>query len=698
MAIAALRVMKMGIGVPFFVVILLAMMILPIPPFILDFLFTFNISFALLILLSSIYASRPLDFAVFPSVLLLATLLRLALNIASTRVILLHGHHGGSSAGHVIESFGEVVIGGNYAVGFIVFMILVIVNFMVVTKGAGRISEVSARFTLDAMPGKQMAIDADLNAGALTQEEARLRRKEVGEEADFYGAMDGSSKFVRGDAIAGILILVINLLGGIPIGMLQHNLAFSESLKFYSLLSIGDGLVAQIPALLLSVASAILVTRVSSSQDMGQEVRDQLFSNMRPLWVAGSILCALGIIPGMPHIAFIGMGGVMFVLGIMLNVQRENVALLHAVHDKKKGLDQAAVQSMVREPGKDEVKEIGWDDISAVDSIQLEVGYRLISLVSKEKGGTLGSRLKGVRKKCSQEFGFLIPTIHICDSSALQPNAYTLSIKGVILGSGEVYPEKELAINPGQVFGTVDGVVTTDPSFGLPAVWIDKGRREQAQSLGYTVVDAATVIATHLSHVLQGHVHQLLGHDELQKMLELLGKTGAKLVEELIPGSISFGHFLQLLQNLLEEGIAIRDLRGIAEAVIEQQGRNLTLPALTEHVRERLGSFIVQTLNGSEQELPVITLDPDLEQILQQAVQSHAEQCLEPSMLERIREKLQDFAKEQETQGKAPILLVPAALRRMLASLLRYSVSNVSVLSYKEVPYHKNIVVVATLG
>jgi flagellar biosynthesis protein FlhA len=535
-----------NLGIPLLLLVMLSMVMLPIPPFLLDVLFTFSIALSIVVLLVSIYALRPLDFAVFPMVLLAATLLRLGLNVASTRVVLMHGHEGHASAGQVIQAFGEVVIGGNYVVGIVVFAILMIINFVVVTKGAGRISEVSARFTLDAMPGKQMAIDADLNAGLIDQSEAKKRRSEVSQEADFYGSMDGASKFVRGDAIAGLLILFINLIGGIAIGIFQHDLPFSEAGKVYTLLTIGDGLVAQIPSLLLSTAAAIMVTRVSSSEDMGAQVNRQMFASPRALAVTAAIMITMGMVPGMPHFFFIGLGLIAAGAAYWI-ANKQRVVKEDEIKEVQRQQDLLPAQKA------QEVKELGWDDVTPVDMVGLEVGYRLIPLVDRNQGGQLLARIKGVRKKLSQEMGFLMPSVHIRDNLDLQPNAYRLTLMGVSVAEAEVYPDRELAINPGQVFGPLNGIAAKDPAFGLEAVWIDPNQRDQAQSLGYTVVDASTVVATHLNQVLHKHAHELLGHEEVQQLMQLLAKTSPKLAEELVPGMISLSTLLKVLQALLQE-------------------------------------------------------------------------------------------------------------------------------------------------
>lgn len=675
-----------GLGAPLLLVMMLAMLVVPLPPWLLDIFFTFNISLSLVVLLACIYARKPLEFAAFPTVLLVATLLRLALNVASTRVVLLEGQNGTAAAGQVIEAFGEFVVGGNYAVGLVVFAILVIINFIVVTKGAGRISEVSARFTLDAMPGKQMAIDADLNAGLLTQAEAKARREEVGREADFYGSMDGASKFVRGDAIAGILILFINIIAGLAIGMLQHGMAFGDAMRVYSLLTVGDGLVAQIPSLILSTAAAIMVTRVTSSEDMGQQILGQLFANPKSLAVTGGVLGIMGVIPGMPNLVFLtlaaGAGGGAYYLS------RRKTQVVERVEE------QAA-------PPPAEPKELSWDDVAPVDTIGLEVGYRLIPLVDKNQGGQLMTRIKGVRKKLTNELGFLIPAVHIRDNLDLPANYYRISLLGVNVGEAEIHVERDLAINPGQVYGPLRGIVTTDPAFGLEAVWIEPALRDEAQTLGYTVVDASTVIATHLSQLLQDHAHELLGREEVQHLLDNLAKTTPKLVEDLVPNTMPMGALLKVLRNLLEERVPLKDIRTIAET-LAAYGRESQDPAvLTGHVRNALGRMIFQQINGLKNELPVITLDPGLEHILQTSLQAgdgSGGAAFEPGLAERMHQAIQKAAQKQELNGEPSVLLVAAPLRQVLARFLRRTIANLHVLSYNELPDNKQIKVVASVG
>jgi len=685
------------LGVPLLLLVMLAMMMLPMPPFLLDVFFTFNIALSIVVLLVCIYALRPLDFSVFPTILLVATLLRLALNVASTRVVMLHGQDGHAAAGKVIQAFGEVVIGGNYVVGVVVFAILMIINFVVVTKGAGRISEVSARFTLDAMPGKQMAIDADLNAGLIDQPEAKRRRLEVAQEAEFYGSMDGASKFVRGDAIAGLLILFINLIGGVLVGVLQHSMSFGDAAKVYALLTIGDGLVAQLPSLLLSTAAAIMVTRASGSEEMGKLVGRQMFASHKALAVSAGIMIVMGLVPGMPHFSFISLG-LVAAGGAYLLWKKENQVKLAAVQEVKRQ------QELLPSPTRaQESKELGWDDVTPIDMIGLEVGYRLIPLVDRNQGGQLLARIKGVRKKLSQELGFLMPTVHIRDNLDLAPSAYRLTLMGVTLAEAEIYPDRELAINPGQVFGSLNGITAKDPAFGLEAVWIEISQRAQAQSLGYTVVDASTVVATHLNQILYKHSHELIGHEEVQQLMALLAKGSPKLAEELVPGVLSLSALLKVLQALLAEQVPVRDIRSIAEAIANNAARSQDTAALVAAVRVGLSRAIVQSIVGIEPELPVITLEPRLEQILlnslQKAGQGQEEGVLlEPSMAEKLQRSLIEAAQRQEMQGQPVILLVAGPVRAMLSRFGRLAVPNMHVLAYQEIPDNKQVTIVATVG
>jgi len=676
-----------AIGAPIVVLSTLGMVVLPVPPFLLDLFFTFNIALSLVVLLVTIYTRRPLDFAAFPTVLLVATLLRLALNVASTRVVLLYGHEGGDAAGSVIEAFGSVVIGGNYAVGLIVFLILMIINFMVVTKGAGRISEVSARFTLDALPGKQMAIDADLNAGLIDQEAARTRRFEVTKEADFYGSMDGASKFVKGDAIAGILILFINIIGGLFIGMLQFDLSFQDAIKIYTLLTIGDGLVAQIPSLLLSIGAAIMVTRQNTDEDMGEVMVFQLFDNPKALTITAVIMGVMGVVPGMPHFSF------------LLLSSLAGGAVYYQKRKQKKAAEKPNLP-VTKDPESTALKELSWDDVQPVDIIGLEVGYRLIPMVDKEQGGELLDRVKGVRKKLSQDFGFLVPAVHIRDNLELTPNSYRITLMGVAVGEAEIRPDQELAINPGQVYGMVEGEPTVDPAFGLEAVWIKDDRREHAQALGYTVVDSATVLATHLSQLLTNNASQLIGHEEVQNLLEMLGRSTPKLVEGFVPDQLPLGIVVKVLQNLLNEAIPIRDVRTIVQTMSEYASKSQEPDILTAAVRIALKRLIVQEINGIEPELPVITLIPELEQILHQTMQASGGEStgIEPGLAERLQSSLSQATQEQELKGEPAVLLTSGVLRTTLAKFVKNTIPNLRVLSYQEIPDEKQIRIVQAVG
>jgi flagellar biosynthesis protein FlhA len=676
---------RYGLGVPLLVITLLAMVVVPLPPILLDTFFTFNITLSLVIMLAVIYVSRPLDFAVFPTVLLGVTLLRLALNVASTRVVLLNGHMGTGAAGRVIEAFGQFVIGGNYAVGIVVFVILVVINFMVVTKGAGRVSEVTARFTLDAMPGKQMAIDADLNAGLITQEQAIARRSEVSQEADFYGAMDGASKFVRGDAVAGILILVINVLGGLVIGTLDHGMPIAEAGRVYTLLTIGDGLVAQIPALLASTAVAVIVTRMSRAATLSEQVVRQLVQYPRALTIAGGVLGVLGILPGMPNLVFLTLAALTAGTGYWLE-KRQRVAPPSKPDEEPEA------------PTPASERELGWDDVSAVDLVGLEVGYRLIPLVDRNQSGPLLARIKAVRRKLSEELGFLVQSVHIRDNLELKPSAYRISILGVPVGEGEIQPERDLAINPGGVTAQIVGIKTKDPAFGLEAYWIEPAAKEHAQALGFTVVDASTVVATHLSELLKRHGHQLLGHEEVQQLLDRLARTAPKLVENLT-SALGLGIVVKVMQELLIDRVPVRNIRTIGETLAEHAGRTQDPAILLAHVREALGASIVQSIYGLRDELPVITLDPSLEQLLRDGFRGgEGAPTFEPGLADRLHAALLDAAQKQELRGEPAVLLVPAQLRPWLARFTRHSAPNLAVLAYGEIPHNKSLRVVAGVG
>ncbi|HUO19554.1 MAG TPA: flagellar biosynthesis protein FlhA [Steroidobacteraceae bacterium] len=677
------ELLRTGIGVPVGMLAVLAMIVLPLPPLALDVLFTFNIALSIVIVMAVFYVARPIEFGVFPTVLLLATLLRLALNVASTRVVLLNGHTGDQAAGHVIHSFGEFVIGGNFAVGVVVFVILTIINFVVVTKGSGRISEVSARFTLDAMPGKQMAIDADLNAGLITQDEARTRRAEVRAEADFYGSMDGASKFVRGDAVAGILVLFINLVGGLAIGTLGHGLTLANAARTYTLLTIGDGLVAQLPALLLSTAVAIIVTRMSRPQDMGGELRKQLFGNPKAIGVAGALLGVMGLIPGMPNFVFLTMAGLCG-------------AAAWTLQQRRAAPPKAAPAAP---PPAPENKELSWDDVQPVDRLGLEVGYRLVPLVDAKQRGDLLGRVRGVRRKLSQDLGFLVPAVHIRDNLELAPNAYRITLGGVPIGEGVIHPDRELALNPGRVFGPVQGIATRDPAFGMEAIWIEPAARDHAQTLGYTVVDPGTVIATHLSSLIQAHAHEILGHEEVQQLLNLVAKTAPKLVEDLTPKVLSLAAVVRVLQGLLAEQVPIRNMRTILETLAENAPRSTDPAVLLSQVRIALGRQIVQDIAGPVSEVPVMSLDADLERLLTGALTTNAANpTLEPGLAEKLQQRLSESARRREVAGEPAVLLVPPALRAPLAGFVRSSVPGLQVLAWNEIPHNRKVRLVTTVG
>ncbi len=675
-----------GMVGPVLIVMILAMMVLPLPPFLLDILFTFNIAVAVMVLLISMNTTKALDFVAFPTILLMTTLLRLSLNVASTRVVLLQGHTGGDAAGKVIESFGQFLVGGNYAVGIVVFAILVVINFMVITKGAGRIAEVGARFTLDAMPGKQMAIDADLNAGLIGEDVARTRRKEISQEADFYGAMDGASKFVRGDAIAGIIILFINLIGGLIVGVLQHNMDMSLAAKTYTLLAIGDGLVAQIPALVISTAAGVVVSRVSTDENIGEQLLGQLFRQPQVILLTAAIVGMLGMIPGMPHVPFLLLSGGMLWLAFHLSQKTEQAA----------AQEQTSVETT---PVISEASEASWEDVEQVDVLGLEVGYRLISLVDKAQDGDLLRRIKGIRKKFTQDIGFLPPSVHIRDNLDLRPNAYRITLKGVEIGSGEAYPHQFLAINPGNVTGALVGTQTQDPAFGLPAVWIDAALREQAQVMGYTVVDPGTVVATHLSHLLSTRSAELLGRQEVQQLLEHLGKVAPKLVEDLVPKTLPLGVVQKVLQNLLDEGMHIRDMRTIVETLADNATRSQDAHQLTSWVRIALGPAIVQQFYPAAQELQVIGMDKELEHVLMQAMQaSQHGMGIEPGLADTVLRESREAVQVQEQMGLPAVMLVPGPLRDLLARFLKRTVPNLRVISHDEVPDFKTIRVTAMVG
>ncbi len=695
------RVEPSGLGIPALVLLIVAMLVLPLPPLLLDVLFTFNIAVSLVVIMVAIGTRKPLEFSSFPAVLLFATMLRLALNVASTRVILVEGHKGPEAAGHVIAAFGEFVIAGNYLIGFIIFVILMIINFIVVTKGAGRVSEVNARFTLDAMPGKQMAIDADLNAGIIDQDSAKRRREELAQESDFFGSMDGASKFVSGDAIAGLLILIINIVAGLAIGMGQHDMPAAEASRIYVLLTIGDGLVAQIPALFLSLATAIIVTRVTTSESMTEQTLGQL-GNPSALFVAAGILTLIGIVPGMPHAVFLTMGAAAAGVGVMLLQRKASDAGAAAGGAAAGGTPGAGGPGAAgTAAGTEAQRDLDWDDVEQVDLIGMEIGYGLIPLVNPETGGQLLTRIKGVRKKLSAELGFLIQPVRVRDALNLDPDAYHIVINGVVRSRGEVKVGRELAINPGKVYGPLEGARTREPAFGLEAVWIDPAQRDYARTLGYTVVDPSTAIATHLNKLLRDSAAELLSHDETQKLLDKLATRSPKLIEDLVPGKLSLGAVTRTLQNLLAEGVPIRDMRSVVEALAEASGRTQDPEQLTALVRPRLGRLIVQGLLESRDMLSVMTLEPGLEQLLHNTLQQSSAQAgvvLEPGLAERLFAALRDGARAVEEQGLPAVLVVSPGIRAWLARAVRHRIADLTVLAYSEIPDEQAVKVIQTVS
>lgn len=677
-----------GLGIPFLVLLIISMLILPLPAFMLDFLFTFNILVGVVIIMIAINSSKPLDFSSFPSLLLLATMLRLGLNVASTRLVLVKGHEGPDAAGNVIEAFGEFVIAGNYLVGFIIFGILMIINFIVVTKGAGRVSEVIARFTLDGMPGKQMAIDADLNAGVIDQDTAKQRREEISQESDFFGSMDGASKFVRGDAVAGLLILIINIVGGIIIGISQHDLSFSEAGEIYVLLTIGDGLVAQIPSLLLSLATAIIVTRVTTAETMTNQAKTQL-GNPLALVIGGGILIMLGLVPGMPTLIFLSLGLGSVALAIWLSKNADS------------GVSSALLESNFASEATDPLlEELNWDDVEQVDLVGLDIGYGLIPLVNPETGGQLLPRVKGIRKKLSAELGFLIQPIRIRDDLELPPDVYHLVMNGVVRGKGEIRIGKEMAINPGQVHGSLQGEPTKEPAFGLEALWIDASQRDYARTLGYTVVDSATAIATHLNTLLRNNAPELLGHDETQQLLDKVAAKSPKLVEDLVPAKLPLATVTKVLQNILDDGVSVRDMRTIIEVLSTESGHTQNADELTAAIRPRLGRMIMQGLVDVNDSLPVMTLNPSLEQILHNIIQQSSNPqnlVIEPKLAEGLFKALTTNSQDVENQGHPAVLVVSPAIRPWLAKIIKHRISDLTVLSYGEIPEDQAVNVIATI-
>ncbi len=672
---------------PVLILLILAMMILPLPTVILDVFFTFNIAVSIIVLMVGLQIKKPLEFSAFPAILLVTTLLRLSLNVASSRVILMEGHNGADAAGKVIEAFSHFLVGGNYAIGIVVFVILTIINFVVITKGAGRIAEVSARFTLDAMPGKQMAIDADLNAGLIGEDDARRRRQEITEEANFFGSMDGASKFVRGDAIAGILIMLINVIGGLIVGIVQHDLPVGVAAETYTLLTIGDGLVAQIPALIISTAAGIVVTRVGTEKDLSEQFLGQLFMKPQVLYITAAVIGLMGLIPNMPHFAFLLIAAVLAGLGWWQDHRTRELAAA-----------QARAESESPPPPETPVAEVSWNDVQPVDAVGLEVGYRLIPLVDRTQDGELLRRIRGIRKKMAQEVGFLLPAVHIRDNLEIRPNAYRILLKGVEVGGGEAFVGQYLAINPGRVLGEIKGVPTTDPAFGLPALWIEARQREEAQTFGYTVVDASTVVATHISNILQNHAAELLGREETQQLVDHVGKESPKLVEELVPKIIPIGTLQKVLQNLLGEGISIRDMKSILETLAEHVPQTQDIDDLTAAVRITLSRAIVAQLFPGMNELSVLTLDPQLESILIGAMQSKAGGGLEPGLAETLLQSAAQESERIEQQGLNPVLITPQALRPVLSKFMRRALPQLAVLAHNEIPDSKTIRVVGVVG
>ncbi len=670
---------------PVLIIMILAMMVLPLPPFVLDVLFTFNIAVSIIVLMVSLYTRNPLDFAVFPTILLITTLLRLSLNIASTRVVLLEGHTGPDAAGKVIEAFGHFLVGGNYAVGLVVFIILVVINFVVITKGAGRIAEVSARFTLDAMPGKQMAIDADLNAGLIGEDEARKRRTAISQEADFYGSMDGASKFVRGDAIAGILIMLITIIGGLIVGVLQHDLELDLAAKNYTMLTIGDGLVGQIPALIISTAAGLVVSRVTTDEDLGEQVLSQLFNQPQILVITACIMGIMGLIPGMPNFVFL------LIASILGGV----------AYFKKRSMAIQEIKPVVAEAPIVERTDASWDDVAPVDTLGLEVGYRLIPMVDKAQEGDLLKRINGIRRKFAQEIGFLPPVVHIRDNLELRPSAYRITLKGSVMGQGESYAGMYLAINPGRVTMQLPGTVTSDPAFGLPSVWIESSLRETAQINGYTVVDASTVVTTHINHLIHSHAAELLGRQELQKLLDHLSTQSPKLIEDLVPKLLPLSTVQKVLQNLLDESVHIRDMRTIIDVLIDHAVATQDAAELTVLVRNALGRAITEQYFPAGAELQVISLHHELESILVQVMHAGSTQTsggMEPGLADTLLKEARNAVEHQEKLGFPVVLLVPSSIRQLLAKFLRRAMPQLRVLSHSEIPDTRKIKITSVIG
>lgn len=690
------------LAAPVLILMILCMMVLPLPAFVLDLFFTFNIAISILILMVAANIRKTLDFSSFPNILLVTTLLRLSLNVASTRVVLMNGHSGPDAAGKVIEAFGHFLVGGNFTIGIVVFAILTVINFVVITKGAGRVAEVSARFTLDAMPGKQMAIDADLNAGLIGEDIAKKRRAEIAQESEFFGSMDGASKFVRGDAIAGIIIMLINIVGGLIVGVFQHNMPVAEASQVYTLLTIGDGLVGQIPSLMISIAAGMVVTRVSDERSVGTQIYTQVLTNGKIMAIVAGIIGLLGLIPGMPNLVFLLISGSVGYFAWKL-LKKEHLAMKNPIHVASSpsaaaasGKLQSDTASMVQREAN---QEASWADVQPLDILGLEVGYRLIPLVDKTQDGELLRRIRGIRKKFAQEVGFLVAPVHIRDNLDLKPNNYRIMLKGVDVGQGEAFIGQFLAINPGRVAGTLPGRETTDPAFGLPATWIDEGTKDQAQAYGYTVVDSSTVVATHLNHIILSHAAELLGRQEVQQLLDHVNKEIPKLVEDLVPKLLPLGTLQKVLQGLLEEGVHIRDVRTIIETISDHATRTQSADELITQVRIALGRAIVQQLFPGTGEMQMISLDPTLERLLSQAMSgSSANTSFEPSLAETLIKETAAAAERQESMGLPPVLLVPPNLRLLLSRFLHRNIPDLKVLAHTEIPENRIIKITAVVG
>ncbi|TYP00193.1 flagellar biosynthesis protein FlhA [Geothermobacter ehrlichii] len=668
----AKTMMRTDIIVGLGLVLVLMVMIIPLPPLLLDLFLTLNITISLVILIITLYTTRTLDFSSFPSLLLATTLFRLSLNVASTRLILLHGQEGVSAAGTVIRAFGQFVVGGNYVVGIVIFCILVVINFMVITKGAGRVAEVAARFTLDAMPGKQMAIDADLNAGLINEETARNRRQEIAEEADFYGAMDGASKFVRGDAIAGIIITLVNIGAGFVIGVLQNGMPAMEAARTYTILTVGDGLVGQIPALIISTAAGILVTRAAGGSDFGTTLKGQMTMHPRALWLVSGILLVFAIIPGLPTIPFV-------VLSALIGLSAWQIQKAQTAREAKEA---EAVDVAEEEPA-----EIDFDELLHVDLLELEVGYGLIPLVDANQEGDLLPRIQAIRKQFAMDMGFIIPPIHIKDNLQLAPNQYSILLKGVKVGVGEVFPGQYLAMDPGTATEQITGIETTEPAFGLPAIWITEDKKDRAQIAGYTVVDCATVVSTHLSEIIKKHAHELLGRQEVQNLLNSLAKTYPKLVEELVPDILNTGLIMRVMQNLLREQVSIRDIRTILETMADYVGVSQDPTYLTEQVRAALGRLISGRYAEDGQNLNLITLDREIEETIHNSIQNSTEGsylALDPNIAHRIIDRLSQTIGNM-SGGTPPVLLTAPTIRPHVKRLTERYLPHLVVLSHNEI-------------